>query len=341
LWGGPGISVKATAEDNLAGAGDVRLRCGDAAAEAPVTAQLVLKTTATCEARAVDKVSNSASASETIRVDSQGPRAEIRTNGPVYRGGERLFLGPTATLSVDVADHESGVANWVGRVDTTVAREPQSFAGPYAAGAHEASVEALDRVGNLTVTPTLSFTVDAMPPRITWRIPGPSVVNAAGESVYRSPVRLEVSATDDGAGLARLAGSEDGVTFETFANERVSHGEALTIRATDRVGNESEVRVTWRVDARAPVISIDGVAQSPETEDELAVTAGQTLRLSATDDASGVARFTYALDASRGTAAPTDLRFLDAGEFDLTLEAIDALGNLTRIKRHVKVRRSR
>ncbi len=317
----------------------MRLRCGETSSEAAEAARATLRTTTSCEASATDKVSNRATLSEIIRIDSLGPRAEIQTDGPTYREGDRLYLGPAAALKVNVSDLESGVSSWGGFVDSA-AREPQAFAGPFAAGSHEVSVEARDQVGNTTRTPALAFTVDASPPKIAWRIEGPSVVNAAGEPVYRSPVRIEASAQDDGAGLGGFVASENGASFEAFTTARVSGAEAMTFRATDRVGNVSEVRAAWRVDAAPPVISIDGLVQSRDYA-EIEVVPGQTLRLSAADDASGVARFVYALDASRFMAAPAELRFLDAGEFDVTLEASDVLGNVTRVKRHVRVRRAR
>jgi hypothetical protein len=340
LWGAPGTLVVATAEDPLSGVREVRLRCGENSSDGTANARATVKATASCEASATDKVSNRATLSETIRIDSLGPRTEIQTEGPTYRDGDRLFLGPAATLKVNVSDLESGVSSWGGFVDSA-AREPQAFAGPFAEGPHEVSVEARDRVGNTTRTPPLAFTVDAAPPKIAWRIDGPSVVNTAGESVYRSPVRIVASAQDGGAGLTAFVASENGASFEAFTDARVSGAEGMAFRATDRVGNVSEVKAAWRVDAAPPVISIDGAAQSAEGRAEIEVVAGQALRLSASDDASGVARFMYALDGSRLTAAPVELRFLDPGEFGLTLEASDVLGNPTRVRRHVRVRRAR
>jgi hypothetical protein len=218
--------------------------------------------------------------------------------------------------------------------------------GPFQPGQRELVTEAKDRVGHVA-SATLRFVSDSRPPRISWRVDAPSAVNDRGETSFLGPVRLVVEAKDDaegdGAGVELVEAAAEGSDFARIAtrSERLYPGESARIAARDFVGNRAEVQATWKLDREPPKVLIDGSDSPPSTRSSrlssLILSAGDGLRLEATDDASGVSRFVYRLGESRFERAPKELRFLTPGRFALTLEAVDRFSRVRTVRRDVIV----
>lgn len=258
-----------------------------------------------------------------------------------------LIVSTGPVISLAAFDAASGVAETVYIVDDG---EPQLFTGPFALapGTHTVQHRSTDRVGNVEITGTTSFTVqetpfDVLPPRTSASVGAPSFgIPGRHYATNASPVTL--TAVDDGLDYGDLAGK--GVTQTLYGvntTTLAAYGGPFTIaseglhvvrfRSVDAEGRFEAVRsTTVAVDFTPPVTEL---AAAPSSLDGavLNVLADYTaITLSALEPesdgaASGLDFIEYAVDA--GTAAPYTGPFtLSAGAHTLYFRARDRLGNV-------------
>jgi hypothetical protein len=280
----------------------------------------------TVRAWAVDRVGNRAGERrDSVTVDEDAPRGEIRLLGARSGEGDRLVVGPGTRAIVEVTDPDSGVGRWVGLLDGSEAPEA-SWAGPWPTGSHRLEAWAQDRVGNRASLPALELLVDGKPPEIRWEIQDRAFMCGEREA-YRSPVRVAVQAVDQEAGVQALEWSADGAEWRSAAPTLELSGDSIRLRARDRVGNESETEARWTTDRDQPALSLrapDGRALPPGTT--LSVALEQEVALVA-EDRCGVATLRAAIGAGAWDRAPSRIRFESVGTYRLRAEAVDSGGN--------------
>jgi hypothetical protein len=193
----------------------------------------------------------------------------------------------------------------------------------------------------------LRVEADTVPPEIQWRVVSAlsTGTGADGQAIYRPPVTVEVTATDDRSGVENLEWSVSGgavlpldppsgpASFETWAPK-------VHIAAHDAAGNEGFVEIVWGVDSQPPYFLLrrsDGRLAYPG--ELLKVRVGDTATLEALD-ASGVSSQSYNLNGAWQNT-PGTITFREKGKFTLEAKAVDSLGNEARAQWPVKVRRGR
>lgn len=343
LWVPGSAHANGRAADPLAGVARLWIESGGRETASPDGAETLaipLGADGAAEAWAVDRVGNrSERVRLTVNVDARPPTARIEVVGAKAEGAERLVLGPEATLRLDHQDGESGVASWTGSVDGKSAG-PDAWPGPWPAGRHDAAAKVVDRVGNQGVAPVLAFDVDAAAPNVTWEVEDPGARGDDGQPVFRPPVTVRVLAEDAPAGVAELAWSENGKDWRTLERRFETSSPSVLIRARDRVGNEATASASWRLDGLPPRILANGREVDPAPAiTELDLGPGNSLRLSARDETAGVARFVVSIDSGPWELAPTEFLFLTKGTHHVAVEGVDRLGNTTRAKLRILVRR--
>jgi len=343
-WVPPGSRAVARAVDAQAGLASLRLQIGDQRQEAS-QAELVGELPPAGEVRlrawASDRVDNSSAAVELeVTVDGVAPAAEIRLVGPAVEVDEGWIAGPEARLAATVSDAHSGVDRWTPRLGGEEV-DPQRWQGPWPAGSYLADLEAVDRVGNRALVGGLPFRVDDAGPVIAWQVLDDGV-EVGGEFFYRGPVRVQVAATDDLAGVASLEWILPAGGAQPVRGLIVTDAEQMQLRAVDRVGNSSLIEVGWHIDTDGPELSIrDPEGQAVASGGRLEIRLDQQLKLDASDAGSGVAEviYRYGLVGPR-RSLPQQLEFRHPGRFWLRLTAVDRLGNISRGDWTVVVRRA-
>ncbi|MCP4663363.1 MAG: LysM peptidoglycan-binding domain-containing protein [bacterium] len=232
--------------------------------------------------------------------DTVPPIATLRFVGPQVGVDDRLVVGPGIAIEVTVADATSGPAAWTPIVDgeqTTL----EAWGGPWSAGAHTASVIAVDEAGNRAQLEPVPFTYDPDPPVLIWGVEeGPELGRRSGEP------EGELAAADAHAvpGKRREGGGRWSRLLWTSSSKRWL---PMETRA-------------WRIRSDKPYI----VLRAQKKPVELpaigqTVTAERGLWIHAVDDGCGVAGMSYQV-TSEPRQPPV-----------LVVEAVDALGNRTRV----------
>ncbi len=174
-----------------------------------------------------------------------------------------------------------------------------------------------DGVADVTA-PTVTATVDPAEP------PGEN-------GWYTEPVRIAVTATDDGTVALREVSTDGGTTWVPASSPVAVTAEGETevlYRATDNGGNVSEVgSLTVKIDTQAPVVEVEGLDGTPAAGGAVRVGNSGDVTWSATDATSGVETVTATLDGAPVAAdAPLELWRLRLGRHTLEVTATDAAG---------------
>ena len=243
----------------------------------------------TVEYRAEDEAGNITTKTMAINVDTVAPTASISLTGTLGANG---WYTSNVILDLVSSDADSGVAQvdvQVGSLWYPTTGEITLFDGTY-----DVRFRVTDTAGNDTLTPPVTYRVDATPPDMDWILQGS--INSSGWS--NSPVELVGSAADDdGSGLLSFEVNINGVGWLdvgtadlTFSDDGVY--EILT-RAVDLAGNTVTDTIDVQMDITPPVSRFT----SPPEDASATVTDGAiTLKGTSTDNLSGVKNTQISLD---------------------------------------------
>lgn len=331
-WVPSGATVTARADDALAGVAGTRLEVGEAVVEeddGEVELELTGSVEVAVRASAVDRVEQrSDEAHRTLSIDATPPGGEILFDGPqTSTAASLLVIAPATRARAELRDAESGVAGWTALVDGEEVATT-AWDGPWTAGRHRLSARVVDRVGNVGEVEPRELIVDADGPSVTWRLLNQGFADAGGETWYLAPMALELSVEDAVAGVESITASSDGQVFTPWSPERTVDAEHLIVRAVDRVGNQAEQEITWRLDREAPTVALrtaDGRVRDPGSV--LTLVLGEELHVASEDRGSGVERATYRLNRWPPRPLPEIIEFLDRGTFTLEIVAVDRVGH--------------
>jgi hypothetical protein len=203
------------------------------------------------EATATDRVGNRAAVELHFVVDDQGPEIRWRASAhqSVERDGVTFFTSPVR-IEVSADDDLSGIA------DLTWSRGAgwSPWTGPLESTAEALELRARDRVGNKSRLEA-SWRIDDEPP-VLFLVDDRGERHPAGSTVRVAPGEsVTVTAVDDESGVDQVVTSWRHVGW--FRLVGFSERQQITeygryfvyARATDRLGNETQVR--WQVRARS------------------------------------------------------------------------------------------
>ncbi len=343
-WVPAGSEVTLSGSDELAGVAELFLAVGQEVqetSEATLSARLPGDGDVVVRAWALDRVGNrSADSTLTVSIDDIPVAGEIVACTDAVESAVGLVLAPDCGLTANLLESGSGVRSLQIWIDGEEA-PAQALEGPWSAGQHVVEALATDLVGNQARWDKVRFTVDVAGPEITWRILDEGAESSEGERFHRSPVRLDLAAKDSTAGLDRLAAATDGGTFAPVDGPVAVAGEELVLRAWDRVGNLTETRATWRIDAEPPEVELVTTRGEHDSEGGLILIAGESIQITAVDHGVGLADAAYSLNGSPMRPMPRGIEFAQPGKFDLAVEVVDQLGNRASRSWRIDVRRSR
>jgi predicted acyl esterase len=274
----------------------------------------------TVDYRAIDNAGHTSdTGSVSFLVDANAPTTAASVSPPALGGIHRT---PKVTLAAD-----DGLGIGVAGVQYTVdGSGTRSYTAPFwvtGDGLHTVTFRAVDMLGKIETTKTITFTVDGSPPMSKATL---SPAPVAGH--YVDPI-VTLSANDfestGGSGVASIEYLLDSGAWTTYSGPFQVTGDgphSLQWHATDNAGNVEAVKSkTFNVDATGPAITVFRPAGT--------YTLGASVlpSFTCTDDWSGV--------ASCSGPATVDTRTIGTKAFTIT--ATDLAGNTSTLTRNYNV----
>ena len=189
------------------------------------------------------------------KVDITGPNIRFTTGKPQLVLRDTLWIGPNTQISIKANDSQSGL----NRIEYKINREtPLPYTEGFTikeSGVHTIAASAWDNVENLNIS-ALTLRVDAIAPEIytifSVKAHDQIVENDQEITVYDKGVTLFIAGTDDASGIDRITYSLNGSAHKTYSYPlsgfREGQIHTLTVKATDRLGNQNESTITFRVE---------------------------------------------------------------------------------------------
>jgi hypothetical protein len=330
------MQVALSATDNSGGSGVASIRyttdgSTPSLASAAYSAPFTLPSTKTVRYRAYDHVGNAESAkSRLIQIDGAAPTSTITCNG-----GPCSATPYGAAVQVALSATDGGGLGVAAIRYTTDGSDPTPAATGYSApfvlsSTKTVKYRAYDNAANAEPTQTRVVVIDTVAPVSKIACQG----KACSSNWYRKSVKVSLSATDAGSGVAAIHYTTDGST-PTLASPvytapfALSASKTVKQRAVDGAGNVGAVKTTLvRVDTAGPTVSIG----SPVNR--ASVTRSITISARVGDARSGVAKVRFYVDG-RLVATDTKPAFsfkwntthASKGPHRLSAKAFDIAGN--------------
>lgn len=302
--------------------------------------------------RAVDRVGNvEPLRTQALRSDADGPVSAIQVGTPSFIDSDGIrYVTPATPVTISALDPSlPGGATGSGVALIEVSLDGGAFAAyssamTFAEGRHTVQFRAIDRVGNVEGTQTLTLRSDASQPLTSLvaqggrQAAGPGTFTFYASSATRFALPAADPLTSDVAsGLAFTRYQDNGGAFQIysspFALAEGSH--ALGYQSQDRVSNLEVLRsTTVLMDATPPQSSV--IVGSPSFTDSggvLYITAGTLIGISAQDpqlpggqSGAGIDLIEASVDGGPYAPINSTLSF-SGGSHTILYRSVDRVGN--------------
>ena len=262
---------------------------------------------------AADNVGNAEDTrSRKFTVDVSAPTSNHAISGISYQGN---IIAPSTRFSLSASDNLSGVSTTHYSYDS---RGKIIYAGSavgvsyLADGEHVLHYYSIDKVRNEEVHKTFNFYLDKIPPVITVKIEGDQH-RKDGRIYVSERTQVNLSATDNKAGVESISYSLDGAGNQTYASpfnipNRIGP-RAINYYSTDNVKNRNSTRSVATtlgvssvyMDNRAPTTGISYGTPQFFDRDTLFINNKTNVTLTARDYESGVLKVDYSVNGASST----------------------------------------
>ena len=177
------------------------------------------------------------------------------------------------------------------------------------------SFRAIDNVGNVEATQTISLRSDATAPVTAANIGTPLFIAADGTRFISPATPVTFTSTDAVSGVRRIEVAVDGGAFSSYTSALTfaegSH--TVSFRAIDNVGNvEATQTISLRSDATAPVTAANiGTPLFIAADGTRFISPATPVTFTSTDTASGVQRIEVVVDGGAFVAYTSALTFAE------------------------------
>ena len=281
---------------------------------------------------ATDRVGNrEVEQSKSFFLDRSPPKVTAGSEGPGYRTGDKLFMGPGSKLTLDTSDAKAGV----GSTKYKFGKKYQDYKAPVTLPnktKSKVSYYASDKVRNESRVKNLSLIKDNSRPRTNFSMFGPIYRQGRSSFISKKTI-IKFTAEDTGSGV-------EGISYKIDTGLDTPYKRSFTIAedgkhtveffATDRVGNtEKSKKIFVEVDNTPPSISTQFGQSSIGQQDGLEIYPVKAiLFVVSTDKDSGLAKLTYRLGNKSPKEYGEPLRFPKPGKYNVTFGAKDKVNNI-------------
>lgn len=278
--------------------------------------------------KAVDPVLNwSPTQNFRIYVDLTPPNTSTDWKGRSHTNGQSLFISRFSQLKLSSQDNLSGVSKifWQenGSNKLNVYKEGKMFKE----GNHTIKVASVDNVGNAENWKSLSFTVDATPPKSTHSIRG-NTFERKGKHFIDKGSYVSLKATDEISGVKRIEYKINNGPIQTF-NHKILIDEQVSdiqYRSIDNVDN----REPWKplkifLDSTPPRLKVKNVGSHKEIAGKIYARKGFKITANVKDRDSGAKSLFINNNFENKTFK--EIVFDQPGEHSIHFGAEDQVGN--------------
>lgn len=248
------------------------------------------------EYRSTDKAGNvETTNTASFMIDKTAPTTTTTVSGV---SGEPGYYSSSISMQLNATDNLSGVARTEYRIsgsDWTTYREPISIG---AEGTYQVEYRSIDVAGNVESTHLETYVIDTTVPQTTLDIQGQP---GGSSGWYNTDIILAIPCHDPN--LASTRYRINGVEWITYTGPiTLPEGEyTIEYQSIDKAGNLEPVQSTdLKVDTTAPVATV----QLPPANESGWYTSDVEVKLSGTDNLSGVATIEYYIEDSMGNIGP-------------------------------------
>ncbi|MCI2252998.1 hypothetical protein L2D08_01320 [Domibacillus sp. PGB-M46] len=236
----------------------------------------------------------------------------VDTEAPVTKAEAPAgWTNQKASVTLSVTDNETGVAGTYYSVDGSEYKAGTSFTIEEE-GVHNVSFYSVDKVGNKETAQTIEVKIDQTSP----------VTKAEAPAEWsKENATVKLAAADEASGIAR--------TFYSINSSDYTEGTTVTVEkegvhsisyfSVDKAGNKEEAKtIEVKVDQTAPITKAEAPADWSKEN--------VTVKLAASDEASGVAQTFYSIngaDYTEGTSFTVEKEGLNKVSF----YSVDKAGN--------------
>lgn len=269
--------------------------------------------------------------------DGEKPKCRISQKGIKYVKNGKNYYGKGFAVTFNATDKYSGVENVYASIDSakftpvkdtlTFDKEKDYFLRYYA----------VDNVGNVGNVQDLSFSMDLTPPVTTL-----TADNSAFQTndVFSGKQSLKLTATDALSGVKDVWCNFDNSGKFVKTDEKISlsslkdGNHTISYYSTDNVGVAEAVKTaSFFVDNIVPVVQVDFDGDHHTNNGLEFVSSKTKIKLSATDNKSGVEVIEYAFGNAKFQpyTAPFEVP-QQSGKITLGVKAMDKKGNMAPVK---------
>ena len=315
-WSKDEVTLKLTVADAHSGVASYSYKVNDGDAVESDTVTLSTSGSYKVTVTALDNAGNTHTATANIAIDRIAPTtsSSFLSNNIWINQAPNIKLTATDNLGgsgVDKTYYKLG--------DATTAASTFSISTE---GTTSFQFYSVDKAGNVETAKTQTVKLDLTKPTFTENSP---------ESWVKGPFTFKWSAEDSLSGIQTSYYEDKDLNQESAKeiNITTSGITNLTLKATDKAGNENSKAVTIKVDVTAPVITHDFTSTAWLTSD-------QTISFSAIDTHSGLGSTWYQIGSAAKTTG-NSVSFTQNGTYTVTLGAIDKVGNESTTSLTVKI----
>ena len=294
---------------------------------------------------AVDKVGNSESLKDgksiaggtgnnfSFSVDKTAPITSLETIDPKIEN----TLSPKSKINLTSSDEGAGVNKTYYQLDggkeTTYTGSISMYMIPE--GDHMISYKSIDHVKNEEQENTYSFFLDRTAPTVDFSVSGAHFESSEGNLYVSSSSQLELTGTDNKAGVNELFMKIDGGLYSLFespviADQTPGRHQAF-FYGTDKVENKSTVASkSYIIDTKPPVIKYAVSGPKYTRHDTLFVNKTTAFSLNpyeAGDYQSGINSTQYQYDGGSKIEYQDKFSIPGDGALNFTMHAVDNVGN--------------
>jgi peptidoglycan/xylan/chitin deacetylase (PgdA/CDA1 family) len=253
-YGGP-INVTLTAADGGSGVAAIRytLDGSDPTASSPsYNAPFTVSATTTVKYRAWDNAGNvEATNSQLIQIDTIAPSSSIRCNGSTCSTG---WYKASITVTLSATDSQSGVAviRYTTDGSTPTASSPAYLGSFVVSGTTTVKYRAWDNAGNAEATKSQLIRIDVAAPTV-------AITSPTDGATVTGTVKITVTASDAGSGVAQVSFYADGVLIGTaksapytltWNTKKTNVGQHTLFAVAQDVAGNSQTSASIRVTVR-------------------------------------------------------------------------------------------
>lgn len=189
------------------------------------------------------------------KVDITGPNIKYTLKGPRLTLRDSLWLSPKTKIGITATDDGSGLNRIEYKINENAPGEYTDEFYIDQSGAYTIVATAWDNVENLNIS-NLELRIDANAPELlcNFSVKPHRFIDEGEERVpvYSNGVLVYLGATDDIVGVDRIMvsinGSREKAYTQPLSGFKVNQTHTIKLRAIDRLGNEKETTIQFRVE---------------------------------------------------------------------------------------------